>query len=346
MLQFNKGPLAIILAFLVTLWLLHQSSNRLDEHERRLRQVEGSLLQSRQQPAATKSAADCNPEKLTLTQLTQGQHASLKGSKPFFLASGSVAMNSQANFVVGVEGQINAIFLQVAAAATTSTRPVVIDVGANIGWFTVLGAANGMQVFAVEPQPGCLPFINAGVCASGLADRVVLRHAACSSKEGSVKIPLKGCSGLVTWSEDPSSVKDASVQTVSLNSFAEEAQIPARVAIMKIDTEGSEIDILQSGFPSFWEKHVVDNIIAEVMPRAWSKKVLSLKQGAKLLSDLVAKGYDPLLLTDETPFPATVAERLSKQVDGQPVFRITDIEGLIQNRFDNNCACNIWFVRK
>ena len=58
--------------------------------------------------------------------------------------------------------------------------PLVVDVGAHIGWFTLLAASYGCRVLAFEPQPHAHPFLNASVVLNGFQRRVRALRAAVS----------------------------------------------------------------------------------------------------------------------------------------------------------------------
>ncbi len=58
--------------------------------------------------------------------------------------------------------------------------PLVVDVGAHIGWFSMLAASYGCRVLAFEPQPHAHPFINASIVLNGWQGRVRAIRAAVS----------------------------------------------------------------------------------------------------------------------------------------------------------------------
>lgn len=50
----------------------------------------------------------------------------------------------------------------------------MVDVGAHVGWFTLLAASYGCRVLAFEPQPHAHTFLNASIVLNGFQDRVTL----------------------------------------------------------------------------------------------------------------------------------------------------------------------------
>jgi FkbM family methyltransferase len=62
----------------------------------------------------------------------------------------------------------------------TTARPksILLDVGTNQGWFTMVSAARGFSVIAIEAMPENELLIKASVCENGFSDRVVVVGAA------------------------------------------------------------------------------------------------------------------------------------------------------------------------
>jgi FkbM family methyltransferase len=65
---------------------------------------------------------------------------------------------------------------------------VCLDMGANLGYYTVKMAAHGATVFAFEPDPFNFHLLEKNVRENGLAGLVRLHRAACGSGAGSVSI--------------------------------------------------------------------------------------------------------------------------------------------------------------
>lgn len=112
---------------------------------------------------------------------------------------------------------------------------IVLDVGANVGIFAEAVAATGAHVYAMEPDPRCWPELSAR---KGMI--TVIPHAA-AQFEGEADL-TQGASHTGS-SLRPSAVL-APIGTVRVRMLPVEAIAPDRVDVVKIDTQGSEFDVL------------------------------------------------------------------------------------------------------
>ena len=69
---------------------------------------------------------------------------------------------------------------------TGTTRGLVVDVGANSGFFTLLGAAHGCNVISMEPNKAWAALVNLSVAANGFASRVTLHNAVATNERNVV----------------------------------------------------------------------------------------------------------------------------------------------------------------
>ncbi len=131
---------------------------------------------------------------------------------------------------------------------------VAVDVGANVGWHTLL-MANQVgelgRVFAVEPNPSVRRRLENHLKLNGLSQVAVLA-VALAAEDGSADFwgpgagaPESGDGHLLANAGDsPGDV--VRVQTRRLDSIAAEASIQ-RLDLIKIDVEGFEWDVLRGG---------------------------------------------------------------------------------------------------
>jgi len=110
---------------------------------------------------------------------------------------------------------------------------VVVDVGANVGAFTVLAAKLGARrVHAYEPHPDNRACLERNVAANGVADRVTVHPEAVTGKTGGT-VRLAGSGGGVHIADEGLEVGTVSLADV----FAVAGE---SVALLKMDVESSE----------------------------------------------------------------------------------------------------------
>ncbi len=125
---------------------------------------------------------------------------------------------------------------------------VFVDVGANFGYFTVLGAnrigASGSgQVYAYEPNPRLVPLLRANCEINWSMAPVTISDAAVGAGEGSatISVPLNGAAN-ATLSDVGGDCARHDVKVVSLDDSLPE---DLKVDWLKIDVEGHELGVLQ-----------------------------------------------------------------------------------------------------
>ena len=127
----------------------------------------------------------------------------------------------------------------------------VVDVGANIGMHTITMArclrGNGV-VYSFEPMPRTADLLEVNVRINGFSSIVRLRRTALSAHKGIDALYLGHTSGhhsLFPLTELPASAKTSiDVQIETLDSALSDLQ---EIDLIKIDAEGSELDIIWGG---------------------------------------------------------------------------------------------------
>lgn len=135
-------------------------------------------------------------------------------------------------------------------------NPVLIDVGAYVGNYTLLTSAlPGLSCFAYEPNPDAFDVLWRNVELNGVMDRVFPYCLAVGDEPGKgvLKVPLKPRPpGLATLGEPgrfPSWVEHA-VDIVTLDSLPWR-----RVDFIKIDAEGAELMVLRGAKQTIEQHH-------------------------------------------------------------------------------------------
>lgn len=192
---------------------------------------------------------------------------------------------------------------------------VFVDVGANLGYFTVLAAArvgDHGRVFAFEPDPDNFALLQANCLANGLDQRVCAVRGALAEYDGH---------GTLYLSEEnlgDHQIFDAGgtrrSHSISLLNGSE--YFGSRVEgidLLKIDTQGSEYAVMKGLMPFLQKLEAPPQIIVELTP-------LSLRQAGasgRALIDCLAKLGQPFWIIDhiEHVLAASTAEALALWCD-------------------------------
>ena len=120
---------------------------------------------------------------------------------------------------------------------------VFVDVGANIGAFSIPLAGYAKRVIAIEPSPQVLPYLRRNVTLNRLSNVEIAACAASTSDRDSVPLYIPPESHFGMASSAPQfDVVPTTVRAKSLDAILV-AQAAPRVSVMKIDTEGYEAHV-------------------------------------------------------------------------------------------------------
>jgi FkbM family methyltransferase len=146
---------------------------------------------------------------------------------------------------------------QLVEALAETLRPgdVFVDVGANIGFFSVLAArlvGGGGRVFAFEPDPGARAVLRLAAARNGVAAIVDVIEAAAGHEDGRTRLFLSSDSVLSTTDPRRSPLAadftfDRAIDVAQMRldtwSAAHRALLP-RLRAVKIDVEGTEDEVV------------------------------------------------------------------------------------------------------
>lgn len=128
---------------------------------------------------------------------------------------------------------------------------VVIDVGANVGYYTMMAArAVGPQgrVHAFEPNPDVAALLERSVAVAGVQSAVTVVMAAVGASPGTARLLLPRdtsntgqASTIAGWIEQSGSLE---VPAVSLDEYCCEQGIHC-IRLLKVDVEGAEIEVFK-----------------------------------------------------------------------------------------------------
>jgi FkbM family methyltransferase len=153
---------------------------------------------------------------------------------------------------------------------------IVVDVGANTGFYALLaGAANPkVKILAFEPDPTVIPILRKNVRMNGLYWRVKIYRYGLSDKIGAANlyIPTQEHGLVETSSSLESTFKEAHSKIVPVKVSTMDRILSSwryastRVAMIKIDVEGHEASVLRGAENIVRRDRPI--IFIEVLPRA------------------------------------------------------------------------------
>lgn len=188
---------------------------------------------------------------------------------------------------------------------------VVFDVGANEGTFTLVSAAYGAWVVAVEPQPSCRGALALSVAVNRFRrpPRIVAAVVGLDPRVTHRVSSEEACNGMrafpATVAATARASEDETVPTLTLSSLLAPNPI---VDAVHVDAEGAEISVLESGLQEIVDGRV-RNLFVEINPGRWRYHGVSRAHGVQIL-DRVFSAMTCVDLADDAP--VTIAERLVK----------------------------------
>ncbi len=139
--------------------------------------------------------------------------------------------------------------VQEAFRRTISPGATVYDIGANIGFFSLLAARmTGPEgkVVAFEPAPECATSVRANATLNGLGAQIQVVEAAVGAdahRERLLVVADQSWSHLESRGEHPQTTEEVEVEVLTIDTLVAGGEIPPP-DVVKIDVEGSELDVL------------------------------------------------------------------------------------------------------
>ncbi|MES2505732.1 MAG: FkbM family methyltransferase [Verrucomicrobiota bacterium] len=158
-----------------------------------------------------------------------------------------------------------------AIASFVREGDVCVDIGANIGYFSMImarAAGAGGTVFAFEPVPDTFAALKTNAALAredGL--NIAPQQAAISGNEGELVIDRQVHSTLnqVRAIESELDAPDNRVKCVTLENFLAREKVTGPIALLKIDVEGHEVSVMKGALPVL-KSGQVRQMVIEVTP--------------------------------------------------------------------------------
>ena len=166
---------------------------------------------------------------------------------------------------------------------------VVLEVGANIGYYALIEARICKKIYAVEPHPENLMRLERNIALNDF-DNVIVQQGAFGASDG--KIPLY-VSDLSNWHSCRSAPKSDTdfieVDCFTIDSFAQRNEIPTFV---KMDVEGYELQVLRGAEKTLKSiRHLFLELHGTILTRDEMTEILDRIENAGLKPSLIVQ-YD------------------------------------------------------
>lgn len=187
-----------------------------------------------------------------------------------------------------------------------STGMVAFDLGANIGYVTLLLARNvgkDGQVYAVEPSPRNFALLKKNVEINTYADRVSIYQLAISSSNGEAQFNLSEASNLHSLVRNTHLRDVINVRTLTLDEFSKDKLRPN---FIKMDIEGAEVEAVEGMREILKQRQGVMKILIEVHQMYYSQT----RDFGRQLERLFGAGFAPkYVVSTGAKYPRFFKER-------------------------------------
>jgi FkbM family methyltransferase len=147
-----------------------------------------------------------------------------------------------------------------------------VDVGANIGLFTVAAATRvgpTGHVLSYEPDPDTASLLRDNVALNWIDQRVTVTQSAVGRRQGTIDFarhPQWPALGVASSNEFPGRTAAEGYETFAVPIERLDGRVPdgTRLRLVKIDVEGGEADVLE-GMEGLFSRSAVDLVTLEVL---------------------------------------------------------------------------------
>jgi FkbM family methyltransferase len=153
---------------------------------------------------------------------------------------------------------------------------VAIDIGANIGAFTLDMAMRNpdLTIHAYEPDPDAFAMLLRNIEGNRLSQRVRAWNEAVAGRPGTLQI-FRGDGSITASAHLPTAARGDACRVPAVTLQTAVQRCGARIALLKMDCEGSEAEILETGVDAL---DAIDRIVAEYHPALVSDVVPRIRR--------------------------------------------------------------------
>ncbi|WP_108812348.1 FkbM family methyltransferase [Sphingorhabdus sp. Alg231-15] len=166
---------------------------------------------------------------------------------------------------------------------------IVLEVGANIGYYALIEARICDKIYAVEPHPENFERLKRNIALNDF-DNVVVQQGAFGASDGKIPLYVSDLSNWHSCRDAPKSETDfIDVDCFTIDSFAKANEAPT---FIKMDVEGYELEVLRGAEETLKTvKHLFLELHGTILTRAEMTEILDRIEAAGLKPSLIVQ-YD------------------------------------------------------
>lgn len=127
------------------------------------------------------------------------------------------------------------------AGCSIEKGDIVVEIGANVGEFTLMASRNASRVYSFEPDPSCFYCLNENTRAT---ENVEVIHNAASDKNSSQVFYVSSEDADSSLIQPKTYSQKIEINTIRLDSWMESRELLA-IDFLKIEAEGAEMEVLK-----------------------------------------------------------------------------------------------------
>ena len=225
------------------------------------------------------------------------------------------------------EPNISNIFNTIISNSKHKSDNVIIDIGCNIGYFSLISAAhdNISEVYSIDGNASNIHMLSLSSYKNGLTNIKPI-HKCIADQVSNFKPSNKDIVnkvGNIGGMQYDKTTESTDIMSTTIDKLIKDNNI-TNVLIMKIDIEGGELNSLKGALNTL-KSHIVDNIIIEITPKFNndSTEILNILRSARYnLYDIPNKecgiaNNDHLFMKQITETPITNINDFVNQIDVQ-----------------------------
>jgi len=165
----------------------------------------------------------------------------------------------------------------ISSSQSDTQRGIMLDVGANAGYYGIMAASYRLPAVLFDLQPECVEVIQNSIFVNGFGDYMrVIPKGVSEGGSTNITVPDDGCDGQFPFKDSQPNSQHHSVELHPLSYYFRTTEDDNEIAknapptdtdivMMKVDTEGNEKRVLNGALP-FFEHKKIKNAIVEVTP--------------------------------------------------------------------------------